>query len=82
MEITFRGQTAAQIIPAMVGQRLDGAMADLTEVTLTNLFKIALRRGSVAARRPEFAIYHQGSGEFDARFCCETPTEAHYAPPF
>jgi len=70
-EISFRGQTATQIIPHMVGKRLEGAVAPLTEATLTNLFRMAMRRGHAYARQPEFTIYHTGSGQFDARFCCE-----------
>lgn len=71
-EISFRGQTAQQIIPVMIGKRLAGAVADLSEITLNNLFGIAMRRGYTQAVYPQFSIYHLGSGEFDASFELES----------
>lgn len=70
-EISFRHQSAEQIVQQMAGKRLEGAVAALTETTLVNLLKIAKRRGYTGQRTPDFDIYHQGSGHFDARFCCE-----------
>lgn len=67
-EISFRSQPAGQIIPAMVGRRLDGATADLTETTLSNLFRIATRRGCVQQADPPFRIYSLGGDQFDATF--------------
>lgn len=70
-EISFRSQTASEIIQSMVGKRLEGAIDSLTEVTLTNLFKIATRKGYALQKQPDFQIYHVEEGKFDARFCCE-----------
>jgi len=70
-EIQFRGQTADEIIPHLVGKRLDGAVADLTEVTLTNLFKIAARRGARGVVMSKLYVYPQPGDRFDAQFCCE-----------
>lgn len=70
-EISFRAQTADQITQQMAGRRLAGAVNNLQERTLRNLFLIARRSGHVSYSHPELTIYHLGSGKFDARFCCE-----------
>lgn len=70
-EISFRSQPAAQIIQSMIGKRLEGAMAALTETTLVSLFKIATRKGYALQKSPDFQIYRVEDGKFDARFCCE-----------